>query len=847
MPLLLWTLAITGRAEFGEPMHSVHSEPYYYDTAYLHSFQPTKLTIDKASRCLSIKNMTPNSDEFVNSEPIPLDAQGTAHTAEGSAYSYACRTVSDDDVEVILDLKRAFENPIAQIREGLQNINNGCPHIHHLKPRGMDDGLACTEIFKLGHPLPCSSGMCNSKLRVLHAASVHYPVLRKLLHSVYMARKCHNTVAMVDSGLSTSDYKLLCNLVQVSEYENLIGETVLEQDSDLPSSENVEFSAEGLVGIERNIEIKYASTFEPYRKKLDESPVYPCSSCERLHIRSNVTQYTAETEKFSSDRWRQLKQYLAERDENYDSRIYYVCTHCRPLLNENKLPSRCVLNGLYVEQIPKELLKLNALGRQLIQKAKPFQTIIRLGTYTGKVPIYNATKGLKGSMFFLPLPLQNTIDKLDTLGMPKQTEGVDVLPDPELYILLDGRPTKDKVVWQSLVDVSDIKRAVKKLKETNWLYRNIDESSVDDAAKNTIEVVNSTTSSLIERCSSADIAELEAYTIHSIDEKLPLGSNIEHYKMIKVEEPALDNRLKFLDVLCFPVLFPSGKYGEFHLREVKLTFSEYIKSCLLNQDARFRKSPEFIFFYLWQKELRELSSGICNVMKTTGKHGLSVKDFLKGVDSCNEQIEANLSIMFQSVRGTKQFWLLKKSDLNCMIREYGPPSLFLAFSCTEYDSPDITSYLRKVNDVPDGYPIGKLCAEDPLSVSRKFSKKFHDFFNVVILKGKVLGTVTHFFWKKEYQMRGTPHYHVLLWIAGTLVIGIDSDDKVLRWIQERITCRILDKSSNPELHRLVTKYQTHRCSAYCKRRVKVGGIFITRCKFKFPRPESDEGEIRTLC
>ena len=52
--------------------------------------------------------------------------------------------------------------------------------------------------------------------------------------------------------------------------------------------------------------------------------------------------------------------------------------------------------------------------------------------------------------------------------------------------------------------------------------------------------------------------------------------------MLKVEEPALDNRLKFLNVLCFSVLFPSCKYGEFHPREVKLTFSEYIKSRLLN-------------------------------------------------------------------------------------------------------------------------------------------------------------------------------------------------------------------------------------------------------------------------
>ena len=83
-----------------------------------------------------------------------------------------------------------------------------------------------------------------------------------------------------------------------------------------------------------------------------------------------------------------------------------------------------------------------------------------------------------------------------------------------------------------------------------------------------------------------------------------------------------------------------------------------------------------------------------------------------------------------------------------MICEHGPPSLFLTFSCAEYDSPDIASYLHKVNDVPDGYPIGKLCGEDPLSVSRKFSKKFHDFFQIVILKGEVLGKVDQFFWKR---------------------------------------------------------------------------------------------------
>ena len=475
------SLTIDSKADFGDPSHSFHSEPFYYDTAYLHGFQPTKLIVDKAKKCLSVENVAPASDQFSSSEPIPIDEQGKAHISEGSACSYVCRTVSDNDVEVILDLKHAFEKPFAEVREQLQNIDIGCPHVHHLKPREMDESLACTEITKAGHPLPCASGMCSSKLRVLRAASVHYPALRKLLHAVYMARRHHSIVADIDSAMCTYDYKTLCKLMGIEECEDLIGESFESENVD----RHPEFSSEGLVNVENDIQVKYAQVFEQYKEKLDEDFEYPCSSCEKLHKKSYVTKYTADTEKFDSDTWEQLKQYLADRDEDFDNKIYYVCQHCRPLLNDNKLPATCVLNGLYVEEIPKELSQLNALGRQLVQRAKPFQTIIRLGTYTGKVPIYNATKGLKGTMFFLPLPLQKTIEVLDDLGIPNDfmSEDLQMLPDPELYILLDGQPTKNKVVWQSLVDVNDIKRAVKKLKETNWLYKNIDENSADDAAK----------------------------------------------------------------------------------------------------------------------------------------------------------------------------------------------------------------------------------------------------------------------------------------------------------------------------------------------------------------------------
>ena len=85
-----------------------------------------------------------------------------------------------------------------------------------------------------------------------------------------------------------------------------------------------------------------------------------------------------------------------------------------------------------------------------------------------------------------------------------------------------------------------------------------------------------------------------------------------------------------------------------------------------------------------------------------------------------------------------------------------------------------------------------------------------------------------------------------MWICDAPVIGQDSPEVVLRWIEERVTCHIPDKDLCPELHRLVTKYQLHKCSSYCKRKRKCGTTYITRCKFGFPREVTNVAEIKDV-
>ena len=62
------------------------------------------------------------------------------------------------------------------------------------------------------------------------------------------------------------------------------------------------------------------------------------------------------------------------------------------------------------------------------------------------------------------------------------------LPEPELYIIVNGRPTKSKVVWRSLVDVNKVKAAIAKLRCINWLYKDMGQGSVDKATQHIIEV-----------------------------------------------------------------------------------------------------------------------------------------------------------------------------------------------------------------------------------------------------------------------------------------------------------------------------------------------------------------------
>ena len=133
--------------------------------------------------------------------------------------------------------------------------------------------------------------------------------------------------------------------------------------------------------------------------------------------------------------WETLLSHITKQDKSDDTH-YYVCSYCRYSLNGNKLPPRCFLNGLETTPIPPELASLDALSVQLIQRAKAFQTVIRLGTKYLFTILFKHARGQCSSYLYRLTKQQNA-------KISDDSADVNTLADPELYFILNGQPTKN--------------------------------------------------------------------------------------------------------------------------------------------------------------------------------------------------------------------------------------------------------------------------------------------------------------------------------------------------------------------------------------------------------------------
>ena len=129
----------------------------------------------------------------------------------------------------------------------------------------------------------------------------------------------------------------------------------------------------------------------------------------------------------------------------------------------------------------------------------------------------------------------------------------------------------------------------------------------------------------------------------------------------------------------------------------------------------------------------------------------------------------------------------------------------------------------------------RLIQSDPVTCARHFDFQVQQLIvNFLQSECAPLGKIADWFYRVEFQQRGSPHIHMLLWIEGAPKFGEDSDEKVCSFVDKIISCS--KPASSSELSELVSP-QEHKHSFTCKKK------FQKQCRFNFPQPPMKNTQI----
>ena len=198
-----------------------------------------------------------------------------------------------------------------------------------------------------------------------------------------------------------------------------------------------------------------------------------------------------------------------------------------------------------------------------------------------------------------------------------------------------------------------------------------------------------------------------------------------------------------------------------------------------------------------------------------------------------------------ALRGSPPYFEKAKKDLFAMIRQLGPATLFCSFSSAETQWLHLLKILGQLVDekqYTDEQPENfnwedrcRLIQSDPVTCAQHFDYQVHQFLtNFLFSSAEPLGKISDWLYRVEYQQRGSPHIHMLIWLEDAPKFQIDSDEAVTTHIDKIISCQ--KPVDNLELLNLVNR-QVHRHLHKCRKNT------TSKCRFNYPQPPMKQTRI----
>ncbi|KAH9395507.1 hypothetical protein TYRP_020530, partial [Tyrophagus putrescentiae] len=602
-----------------------------------------------------------------------------------------------------------------------------------------------------------------------------------------------------------------------------------------------------------------------------------CSCCGRLFVISSLVSCTAEQLR---DQY-QIDGSLIDRlrracppEHRPASNMFQLCSVCKKNLLANVFPDFCY-DTCPLPEIPAEIARLNATSVRLIAPELPFTQI---------TPLTGTPQTGVSSVIYVPAVTSNTVRRL-----PREDNDAEVIQVPGSIITSNASQHQQQVRYEQ-IDRTAVAAALRVLRnrpvyegiEINEQYaqgRRIESFVVAPraappppppppppplAATNQPQQqlhqhqhynpVSGETLVWNQNDTDQALCEFREYADKELDRLEPHSMPFENPLVNQFNETAEFRR--FINVYLgseLQVFAASGERDQDGNRVFNNSVSYYRRSKweLEHGDTRFQSAEHIFFKYvaLMQKRmegaldvyLRQIparQAGNNNNQPLTAADVRTSRQLgkLLRANKCYE--------LLRGIHNSPTYWAGRKREVHAMIRQLGPPTLFLTLSQAQTEWPQLLITLAKVLDnrvlseeeakeLPRQEKLD-LLRRHPVTVAHYFNRKVELLFNFMqhcadeeSPFGRGASLVDHYIRVEFGSETGAPHVHCLLWLNGDSVPkpASENNQQISNFVDQCISC---SRGSTEAERVLVAKHQVHHHSGSCQ---KAG-----ECRFGYPLP-----------
>lgn len=576
-----------------------------------------------------------------------------------------------------------------------------------------------------------------------------------------------------------------------------------------------------------------------FHRVISHGPEYICISCNQVFFKHSVSEFNLN--RLSSTLVNSCTTSITSVENKK-----WICIQCKKYLNDDKVPPCSVGNGFKFPCMPKELQGLTKLEERLISPRIPFMQIKELPR-GGQIAMH-------GNLINVPADVNKTVKLL-----PRNMNESETIPlklkrsvNYKTHIAFEHvRPEKIIEAAKWLIHNSRLFRNEGISLNTEWSAINGDTLMQEKEIANSI---HNESRDLNEESANCEV-ESEQWSENDEAVLKPAGNfdtvmqpaDFREFNRILSVAPAEGNSPlgMFQDInaefLSFPTIYCGESRQNNNSRITPVHYSTICKWELRNADRRVAHNVTNIFFKLKKLQIKQISDKVSLAVRKCKLNGkkLTVDDVLTE-GSINNIVKHNEGYrVLRTLRGSPPYWEKTKKDIYSMIRQLGIPTWFCSFSAAETKWKVLLRVLGKLvkNKTYSDSEIdnmtwsekNELIKSDPVTCARYFDFRLQMFFNNVLKhESAPVGKIKDFFFRIEFQQRGSPHVHILLWIDGAPKLGQNSEEEIGSFINKYVTCK-----KNPSIPNLVN-YQTHRHARTCRKKGK------SICRFGFPMPPLDK-------